>query len=76
MQIDNYFVAVGMNGNSLQGGCGAGRAIAEWIIDGSPSSEMLPFDVRRFLDLHNNRKYLKERTQEVVGRLGRILGEF
>ncbi|KAB7503657.1 Pyruvate dehydrogenase phosphatase regulatory subunit, mitochondrial [Armadillidium nasatum] len=67
-EIDNYFVAVGMNGNSLQGGCGAGRAIAEWIIDGSPSSEMLPFDVRRFLDLHNNRKYLKERTQEVVGR--------
>lgn len=68
-QIDNYFVAVGMNGNSLQGAGGAGQAIAEWIMYGSLSKEMLPFDVRRFVDLHNNRRYLKERTREVVGRL-------
>ncbi|XP_047474686.1 pyruvate dehydrogenase phosphatase regulatory subunit, mitochondrial-like isoform X1 [Penaeus chinensis] len=67
-EIDNYFVAVGMNGNSLQGAGGAGQAIAEWIMYGSLSKEMLPFDVRRFVDLHNNRRYLKERTREVVGR--------
>ncbi|KAK3885748.1 hypothetical protein Pcinc_010060 [Petrolisthes cinctipes] len=72
-EIDNYFVAVGMNGNSLQGAGGAGQAIAEWIMYGSLAKEMLHFDVRRFIDLHNNRRYLKERTQEVVGRHYEIL---
>ncbi|XP_042240778.1 pyruvate dehydrogenase phosphatase regulatory subunit, mitochondrial-like isoform X2 [Homarus americanus] len=72
-EIDNYFVAVGMNGNSLQGAGGAGQAIAEWIMYGSLATEMLPFDVRRFIDLHNNRRYLKERTREVVGRHYEIL---
>ncbi|XP_076057029.1 pyruvate dehydrogenase phosphatase regulatory subunit, mitochondrial-like isoform X2 [Oratosquilla oratoria] len=67
-EIDNYFVAVGMNGNCLQGAGGVGKAIAEWIIYGTPLMAMLPFDVRRFIDLHNNRRYLKERTKEVVGR--------
>lgn len=57
-----------MNGNNLQGGGGAGQAIAEWIMYGSLAKEMLPFDVRRFIDLHNNRRYLKERIREVVGR--------
>lgn len=72
-EIDNYFVAVGMNGNNLQGGGGVGQAIAEWIMYGSLATEMLPFDVRRFIDLHNNRRYLKERTREVVGRHYEIL---
>ncbi|KAF4527520.1 hypothetical protein B566_EDAN015620 [Ephemera danica] len=66
--IDNYFVAVGMNGNSLQGAGGIGKAVAEWITEGEPRTELLPFDVRRFLDLHNNNKYLRERIREVVGR--------
>ncbi|XP_068247209.1 pyruvate dehydrogenase phosphatase regulatory subunit, mitochondrial-like isoform X2 [Palaemon carinicauda] len=72
-EIDNYFVAVGMNGNSLQGAGGAAQAIAEWIMYGSPAKEMLAFDVRRFIDLHNNRRYLKERVREVVGRHYEIL---
>lgn len=72
-EIDNYFVAVGMNGNSLQGCGGVGQAIAEWIMYGSLAKEMLAFDIRRFIDLHNNRRYLKERTREVVGRHYEIL---
>lgn len=72
-EIDNYFVAVGMNANNIQGAGGAGQAIAEWIMYGSPVKEMLPFDVRRFIDLHNNRRYLKERIREVVGRHYEIL---
>ncbi|KAL4119079.1 hypothetical protein QTP88_011944 [Uroleucon formosanum] len=67
-EIDNYFVAVGMNGNPLQGAGGIGKAMAEWIIEGKPTQEHLAFDVQRFLDLHNNRMYLQERTKEVVGR--------
>lgn len=57
-----------MNGNPLQGAGGIGKAMAEWIIEGKPTQEHLAFDVQRFLDLHNNRMYLQERTKEIVGR--------
>ncbi|KAG8225026.1 hypothetical protein J437_LFUL000003 [Ladona fulva] len=67
--VGNYFVGVGLNGNALQGAGGVGRAIAGWIISGEPPrGDLLPFDVRRFLDLHNNSHYLQQRTREVVGR--------
>ncbi|XP_044741154.1 pyruvate dehydrogenase phosphatase regulatory subunit, mitochondrial-like [Chrysoperla carnea] len=72
-EVNNYFVAVGMNGNSLQGAGGIGKAVAEWIIEGKPTQELLPFSVQRFLDLHNNRQYLQQRTKEVVGRHYAIL---
>lgn len=58
-----------MNGNPLQGAGGIGKAMAEWIIEGRPTQEHLAFDVQRFLDLHNNKMYLQERTKEIVGRL-------
>lgn len=58
-----------MNGNSLQGAGGIGKAVAEWMIEGVPTQELLPFEVQRFTDLHNNRQYLQQRVVEVVGRL-------
>ncbi|XP_053671526.1 pyruvate dehydrogenase phosphatase regulatory subunit, mitochondrial-like [Anopheles nili] len=72
-EVKNYFVACGMNGNPLQGSGGVGKALAEWIISGTPTIEMLPFNVQRFLDLHNNRQYLQQRIREVVGRQYAIL---
>lgn len=66
--MKNYFVASGMSGNPLQGAGGIGRALAEWIIAGEPSQDLLAFDVQRFLDLHNNRQFLQQRVKEVVGR--------
>lgn len=67
-EVKNYFVACGLNGNSLQGAGGIGKAVAEWLIEGHPTQELLTFNVQRFLDLHNNRQYLQKRTREVVGR--------
>lgn len=76
-EVGNYFVAVGMNGNSLQGAGGIGKAVADWIVHGplpTPGQhQLLPFDVQRFLDLHNNRNYLQQRVTEVVGRNYAIL---
>uniref|UniRef100_A0A182NZF8 Pyruvate dehydrogenase phosphatase regulatory subunit, mitochondrial n=1 Tax=Anopheles epiroticus TaxID=199890 RepID=A0A182NZF8_9DIPT len=72
-EVKNYFVACGMNGNPLQGSGGVGKALAEWIISGTPTIDMLPFNVQRFLDLHNNRQYLQQRIREVVGRQYAIL---
>lgn len=72
-EVKNYFVACGMNGNPLQGCGGIGKAVAEWIVSGTPTIEILPFNIQRFLHLHNNRQYLQERIKEVVGRQYAIL---
>ncbi|KAK9745982.1 Aminomethyltransferase folate-binding domain [Popillia japonica] len=71
--VSNYFVACGMNGNSLQGAGGIGKAVAEWIIEGQPTQDLLPFHIQRFLDVHNSRQYLEQRTKEIVGRNYSIL---
>lgn len=43
----NYFVATGfMNGLSLAGG--AGKALAEWIIEGEPPLDLFALDIARF----------------------------
>ena len=67
-EVGNYFVCAGMNGNSLQGAGGVGKAVADWIVGGSPSGDMLQFEVQRFTALHNNKRFLSERAREVVGR--------
>ncbi|KAK9890381.1 hypothetical protein WA026_010473 [Henosepilachna vigintioctopunctata] len=72
-EVANYFVACGLNGNSLQGAGGIGKAVAEWIIEGEPTQDLLPFNVQRFLNIHNSRPYLKQRLMEVVGRHYAIL---
>ena len=59
-----------MNGNSLQGAAGVGKAVANSIVLGHPSDsgDMLPFDIQRFTSLHNNSRFLSERAKEVVGK--------
>ena len=53
-EVANYFVCAGMNGNSLQGAGGVGKAVADWIVKGYPPGDMLNFEVQRFTALHNN----------------------
>ncbi|ESO10632.1 hypothetical protein HELRODRAFT_109032, partial [Helobdella robusta] len=64
-ELLNYFVAAGFNcaGAAMAGG--VGKVMAEWVKDRSPRSiNLWPLDVRRFVGLHNNRKFLKERVTE------------
>ncbi|CAG9816816.1 unnamed protein product [Phaedon cochleariae] len=75
-EVKNYYVACGMNGNSLQGAGGIGKAVADWIIEGKPKQDLLPFNVQRFLNVHNSRPYLQQRTKEVVGRHYSVLYPF
>ncbi|XP_043785257.1 pyruvate dehydrogenase phosphatase regulatory subunit, mitochondrial-like isoform X3 [Apis laboriosa] len=72
-EVKNYFVAVGMNGNSLQGAGGIGKEVAECLINGESTQELLPFSVQRFLNLHSSKQYLQQRTKEIVGRNYAIL---
>ncbi|XP_076687324.1 pyruvate dehydrogenase phosphatase regulatory subunit, mitochondrial [Andrena cerasifolii] len=66
-EIRNYYIAAGMKTVGISAAGGVGRATAELIINGSTSVDMYELDVSRFLGLHNNRKFLRDRVKEIPG---------
>jgi hypothetical protein len=69
-QIQNYYVAAGMKTVGIAAAGGVGKATAELIVSGSSSYDMYELDISRFLGLHNNRKFLRDRVREVPGKDG------
>ncbi|MDH3879591.1 MAG: FAD-dependent oxidoreductase, partial [Desulfobacterales bacterium] len=67
-ELENVFVAVGFNAFGIAAGGGAGRMMAEWIIEGEPSLDIWPLDIRRFSPYHKSRTYNVERTREIYGK--------
>ena len=68
-ELDNCFVAAGLNSIGLQSAGGIGRVITEWIRLGHPPSDLWEVDVRRNQPFQRNRKYLRERVSESLGLL-------
>ncbi|MCP5087775.1 MAG: FAD-dependent oxidoreductase [Rhodobacteraceae bacterium] len=62
----NYFVAGGFNSTGIQSGPGAGKALADWIMQGSAPMDLADVDVNRFNDFQSNRDYLVERVPETL----------
>ena len=52
----------------FQGAGGVGKVLADWIVDDRPPGNLLDFEATRFTNLHNNLRFLTERSREVVGR--------
>lgn len=67
-ELDNCFVATGFNAFGIAAGGGAGKMMAEWILDGEPSLDIWPLDIRRFGPYHHSRAYNLERTRELYGK--------
>lgn len=63
----NCFISAGYNSEGIEYGAGAGRALAEWIVNGSPTTDLADVDVARFHPFHNNRRYLRARVPESLG---------
>ncbi|XP_013416036.1 pyruvate dehydrogenase phosphatase regulatory subunit, mitochondrial isoform X2 [Lingula anatina] len=66
-EIRKYFVAAGMSSLGIVSAGGIGHAVAEWIVNGEPTWDLWAVDVKRFVDLHNNKKFLRDRVKEVLG---------
>lgn len=64
-----YFVAAGFNSVGFLSGGGAGRVLADWIVDGHPPMDLWDVDIRRFHPVQGNRRYLHDRTIETLGLL-------
>ncbi len=68
LQLSNYYVAAGMNSTGIALAGGVGKYLAEWIIQGDVNMDFWSVDIRRFVDLHNNKKFLKDRVRETLGK--------
>jgi heterotetrameric sarcosine oxidase gamma subunit len=68
-ELHGYWVAAGFNSVGFQSGPGAGRALADWIVDGHAPMDLSDVDIRRFARFQVNRRYLHDRTTEVLGLL-------
>ncbi|MGO9294141.1 MAG: GcvT family protein [Streptosporangiaceae bacterium] len=63
----NFFVAAGMNSVGIACAGGAGLALAEWITEGEPGSDLTAVDIRRFAAFNGNNQWLRDRVGEVLG---------
>ena len=61
--FDNLMLATGFLYGIAAGG-GAGEMIAEWIVEGAPSLDLWPLDVRRFGPHHGTRAFMYPRAVE------------
>jgi glycine cleavage system aminomethyltransferase T/glycine/D-amino acid oxidase-like deaminating enzyme len=66
-EVENAFVGAGFNSVGIASAGGAGRALAEWIVEGEPTSDLVGVDVRRFAPFHADRAFLRDRVAEVLG---------
>lgn len=66
-ELGSFFVAAGMNSSGIASAGGAGKALAEWIDEGSPTMDLWPVDIRRFGGFHSNARFLRDRTVETLG---------
>ena len=65
--LANLYVGCGFNSMGIASGGGAGKALAEWIVQGEPTLDLWPVDIRRFAPFNANERWLPDRIKEVLG---------
>lgn len=75
--MQGYYVAAGTNTMGLSAAGGLGYATAGWIVGqrGMPA-DSYDLELSRFLGLHNNRRFLRDRVMEVPGKCGMCVSVF
>src|ERR1700678_263683 len=68
-ELQNCFVAAGLNSIGVQSAGGIGKVVSEWIRDGHAPVDLWEVDVRRNMPFQINRKYLRSRVSESLGLL-------
>jgi 4-methylaminobutanoate oxidase (formaldehyde-forming) len=66
-EVENVFIGAGFNSVGIASAGGAGRALAEWIVEGEPAGDLVGVDVRRFMPFHADRSFLHDRVAETLG---------
>ena len=66
-ELRNLFVGAGFNSVGIASAGGAGRALAEWIVEGEPTTDLTAVDIRRFASFNGNVQWLHDRVGEILG---------
>ncbi|WP_006242025.1 GcvT family protein [Mycolicibacterium tusciae] len=66
-ELENFYVGAGFNSVGIATAGGAGRALAEWIVNGAPTGDLTGVDIRRFAPFNGNTRWLHDRVAEVLG---------
>ncbi len=64
----NMFVGAGFNAFGIASAGGAGWVLAQWVVDGEAPLDLWVVDLRRFSDLHRDRRWVCDRTLEAYGK--------
>ncbi|HEY2275158.1 MAG TPA: FAD-dependent oxidoreductase [Steroidobacteraceae bacterium] len=68
-ELRGLYVAAGFNSIGIQSAGGAGKVLADWIVDGHAPFDLWDVDIRRCAPFQRNRRYLRDRTVETLGLL-------
>ncbi len=68
-ELRGLYVAAGFNSIGIQSAGGAGKVLADWILDGHPPFDLWDVDIRRCAPFQANKRYLRDRTVESLGLL-------
>ncbi|CAG9781689.1 unnamed protein product [Diatraea saccharalis] len=66
-EMFKYHVAAGMKTVGISAAGGVAEATADEILDGYTKYDMYELHINRFLGLHNNKRFLRDRVKEVPG---------
>ena len=66
-ELDNFYVAAGLNSLGILLGGGVGKVMAQWIVNGVPDVDITGIDIARMSPFQNTPNYLKDRTVEMLG---------
>ncbi|MET3581937.1 4-methylaminobutanoate oxidase (formaldehyde-forming) [Mesorhizobium robiniae] len=70
--LRGFYVAAGFNSTGMMSSAGAGKAMAEWIVDGEPGLDLWALDIARFDRSAAARPFIGARMEEAVADLFRM----
>jgi heterotetrameric sarcosine oxidase gamma subunit len=66
-ELKNFYVGAGFNSVGIASAGGAGRALAEWVVNGEATTDLTGVDIRRFAPFNGNNQWLHDRVGEILG---------
>jgi len=66
-EVNDFYVACGMNSKGIGAGGGLGKIMADWMIDGYPKGDLINCDVLRSHPVQCSQSYIEQRIPEALG---------
>ena len=67
-EVTGFFVAAGFCAHGIAGAGGAGRIVADWIVDGDPGLDVWQMDLRRFGLEARSRDVVRDRSCDIYSK--------